>query len=225
MACFFLKGQGVPSLVSTVGFDATSGKMTEARNAAISDITRTDDGWTFTVAERALPFPVPEQARGMLDLIPVEQDLNQEIIRIKGLPEGPHVLTIDGTAVATHTGTEWADGINLALNQAAPQVKQADKVAKINESRLRTEVRLRGYASVRWFLRHRRIDPDDLAAVKEFAETKMNKNGWYERQVPTYLAEWPKRDEVVAQVADLEREAFAARIPVPHVYAIQPIGP
>lgn len=222
MACLFLKGQGVPSLVSKVSLDAASGNVVEAENAEVRDIKRTDAGWAFTVAEEALPFPVPEQARGMLDLIPVEQDLNQEIIRITGLTEGTHVLTIDGTAVATCTAGEWAGGINLALNRAAPQVKQAERVAEINERRRRTEVRLRGYASVRWFLRHRRVDPDDLAAVKEFAETKMNKNGWYERQVPTYLAEWAKRDDVVAQMAALEEDALAAREPVPHVYEIRP---
>ncbi|MBT3380585.1 MAG: SGNH/GDSL hydrolase family protein [Lentisphaerae bacterium] len=220
MAYFFLKGQGVPSLVSTVGFDARSGKVKQVENADVSGIRRAADGWTFTVTAKALPFPVPKGARGMLELVPLEQDLNQEFLRVEGLAGGTHVLSIDGTAVATHTAAEWAAGINLASNQATPQVKQAEKVAKINETRRRTEGRLRGYASVRWFLRHRRIDPDDLAAVKEFAETKMNKNGWYERQVPTYLAEWPKRDEVVARVVDLEEEAFAARIPVPHVYEI-----
>ena len=69
---------------------------------------------------------------------------------------------------------------------------------------------------------HRRIDPDDLAAVKEYAETKMSKTGYYEGHVPTYLAEWERRGEVVAQVAALEKEALRARIPVPHEYEIQP---
>jgi len=221
MAYFFLKGQGVPSLVSNVELDAASGKVIQAENADVSGIKPTNGGWTFTVTEKALPFPVPEGARGMLELIPVEQELNQQTIRVKALAEGTHVLSIDGKIVATHTAAEWAAGINLALNRDTPQVKQAENVAKINEKRRRTEARLRGYASVRWFLRHRRIDPDDLAAVREFAETKMNKNGWYERQVPTYLAEWLKREDVLAEVADLEKEALAARVPVPHVYEIR----
>ena len=141
---------------------------------------------------------------------------------VTGLAKGPHILWIDGAAVASHTAAEWAAGVNLAFNPAAPQVKQAAKVAEINEKRRRTEVRLRGYACVRWFLRHRRVDPDDLAAVKTYAETKMAKTGYYEGQVPTYLKEWERRDEVVAQVAALENEALGARIPVPHEYEIRP---
>ena len=44
----------------------------------------------------------------------------------------------------------------------------------------------------------------------------------YERQVPTYLKEWERRNEIVAQVAALEEEALRARMPVPHEYEIRP---
>ena len=222
MAWLFLKAQGAPALVSKVEFDVADGRVVEAANAAVSDVRRKGKGWTFTVLEKALPYPVDAQAREILDMIPLEKELNQEIVRIPGLAKGSYCLRIDGQQVACHTAEEWAQGINLALNEAAPQVKQAEKVAEINEERRRAEVRLRGYACVRWFLGHRRIDPDDLAAVKEYAETKMSKTGYYEGHVPTYLAEWERRGEVVAQVTELEKEALRARIPVPHEYEIQP---
>ena len=180
----------------------------KSANATVSDVRREGDGWKFTVLEKALPYPVDAQAREMLDAIPLEKELNQEIVRIQGLAKGSHALLIDGERVACHTAAEWSDGVNLAFNRAAPQVKQAEKVAEINETRRRTEVRLRGYACVRWFLRHRRVDPDDLVAVKTFAETKMAKTGYYEGQVPTYLKEWQQRDNVVAQVAALEQNAL-----------------
>jgi len=221
MAWLFLKAQGAPALVSKVEFDAVAGRVVGAANATVSDVRRNGEGWTFTVLEKALPYPVDAQAREMLDAIPLEKCLNQETVQVKGLAKGPHVLLIDGGAVACHRAAEWASGVNLAFNRAAPQVKQAEKVAEINEKRRRTEVRLRGYACVRWFLRHRRVDPDDMTAVKSYAETKMAKTGYYEGQVPTYLKEWERRDEVVAQVAALEQEALHARIPVPHEYEIR----
>lgn len=222
MAWLFLKAQGAPALVSKVEFDAAEGRVVEAANATVSDVRRKGDGWTFAVLEKSLPYPVDEQAREMLDAIPLEKSLNQEIVQVKGLANGTHVLLIDGAAVASHTAAEWAAGVNLAFSPATPQVKQAAKVAEINDKRRRTEVRLRGYACVRWFLRHRRVDPNDLAAVKTYAETKMAKTGYYEGQVPTYLKEWERRNEVVAQVAALEKEALLARIPVPHEYEIRP---
>lgn len=222
MAWLFLKAQGAPALVSNVAFDAATGRVEESANATVSNVRRESAGWKFTVLEKALPCPVDAQAGEMLAAIPLEKDLNQEIVRISGLANGSHALLIDGERVACHTAAEWSEGVNLAFHGAVPQVKQAAKVAEINETRRRTEVRLRGYACVRWFLRHRRVDPDDFAAVKAYAETKMAKTGYYESQVPAYLQEWERRDDVVAQVAALEQEAFRARIPVAHEYEIRP---
>ena len=152
MAWLFLKDQGTPALVSRVEFNAADGRVAEAANATVSDVRHKGKGWTFTVLEKALPYPVDAQAREILEMIPVEKELNQEVVRIQGLAKGTHCLRIDGQRVACHTAEEWAEGINLALNEAAPQVKQAEKVAEINEERRRAEVRLRGYACVRWFL-------------------------------------------------------------------------
>ncbi len=222
MAWLFLSAQGAPALVSNIVFDAGEGRIVEAANATVSDVRREGEGWTFTVLEKALPYPVDAEARGLLDAIPLEEKLNQEIVQIKGLADGSHLLLIDGQRVACHTAADWSNGVNLAFNEAAPQVKQAAKVAEINETRRRAEVRLRGYACVRWFLRHRRIDPDDLSAVRTYAETEMAKTGYYEGQVPTYLKEWEKRDEVIAQVTALEQETLQARIPAPHHYEIRP---
>lgn len=221
MAWLFLKAQGVPALVSTVAFDAGTGQVTDAANATLSEIGRTDSGWTFTVQEKALPYPVDTRLDEMLHELPVEQDLNQENLRITGLPEGNHILLIDGTEVACHTAGEWNQGINLAFNSATPQYRQAQHVLQINEKRRQTEVKLRDYACSRWFLRLRKIDPDNLEAVKEYAETKMAKTGYYEQRIPIYLAEWAGRAGVEAEVNRLEQEALQARIPGSHRYEIQ----
>ncbi len=224
MAWLFLKSQAAPALVSNVVFDAAAGRVDEAANATVSDVRRDGDAWKFTVLEKALPYPVDREARELLDAIPLEEKLNQETLQIKGLPQGRHALLIDGEQVACHTADQWANGVNLAFNDLPPQAKQAAEVAEINEKRRRAEVRLRGYACVRWFLRHRRVDPNDLPAVKTFAETKMSKTGYYEGQVPTYLKEWEKRGEVIAQMRELEEKALRARVPVSHDYEIRPEG-
>ena len=222
MARLFLDAQKAPSLVSRVTFDAAEGQVTDSSNATVSDIKKEADGWSFTVLEKALPFPIDSRAQELLEHVPVEHTLNREIVQFKGLPIGNHTLTIDGVPVATHTAQQWATGVNLAFNDATPQVKQAKKVAELNEKRHKAEVRLRGYACVRWFLRHRRVDPDDLEAIKTYAETKMGKTGYYESKVPTYLKEWPNRQEVIAEVAAFEQQALQARTPIPHRYQIRP---
>jgi lysophospholipase L1-like esterase len=223
MAWLFLKAQGAPAQVSSVVIDAAEGRIAESVNAAVTGLEKKDGGWCFTVLERALPFPVDPAARTLLERVPVERDLNQETLAVRGLAPGLYELRIDGGAVGQYTAEAFERGVNLAFNEAAPQVKQAREVARLNEARRSTETVLRNHAAVRWFLRNRKVDPDDLEAVKLYAETKMAKTGYYEGKVPDYLQNWGRRGEVAGKVAELERRALEARVPVAHAYAVCPV--
>ncbi len=220
MAGLFLKAQGVPALVSEVEFDAVSGKAVKSQDAEVSQVKSDPGSWMFTVKEDALPWPIDESARSLLELLPLEEELNREIVRVTGLGKGDYVLKIDDAEVATHSAEEWARGINLALNSATPQSKQAAAVAKIDEQRRVEEVRLRGYACVRWFMGHQRVDPDDLDAVSAFLKSKEGETGYYLSHVPAYLEEWGSRGEVVSKVLDLEKAAQEASVPVSHEYVV-----
>jgi len=223
MAWLFLKAQGAPALVSSVTIDAATAIAAESENAAATNIKQKDGGLTFTVLAKALPCPVDPSARSILGHISFEKDLNQEILRIKGLAAGDYELLIDGVAVCKHSAADWAAGVNLALNDKTPQAKQAAYVAQINDQRRGVECQLRNYAAVRWFLRNQGVSPDDPAAIKTFAETKMNKTGYFEQQVPTYLKEWSNRGQLQAQANDLEKKALASRTPASHSYEIRPM--
>jgi hypothetical protein len=222
MAWLFLKAQGAPALVSKVAVDAANGRVAESANADVSGLVKRADAWEFTVLERALPFPVDAAAQPVLEHLPIADELNREIVAVTGLPSGSYDLLIDGAAVGRYAASELSKGVNLAFNAAAPQVRQAQAVARLNEARRSTESVLRNYAAVRWFLKHRQVNPDDLAAVAAFAETKMSRTGYYEGKVPDYLKGWPQRADVVAQVAAAEQAALAARKPAPHVYVVRP---
>ena len=223
MAWLFLKAQGAPALVSRVGIDAARQAVATSDNAVVSGLSAKDGGVSFNVLEKALPFPVAEAALPILAQVPIERDLDQEVVAVSGLAAGTYELAIDGAPVGRFTAQALADGVNLALNPAAPQVRQAKAVAALNESRCATENILRNYAAVRWFLRMRQVNPDDAAAVKVFAETQMSKKGYFEEQVPTYLEKWPTRGETLAAVARLEEELFQARTPVAHAYGVRPV--
>ena len=223
MAYLFLKAQGAPALVSNVTVDAATALTTESENAAVTNIKRKDGGLTFTMLEKALPCPVDPSARSILCQIPFEKELNQEILRIKGLAAGDYELIIDSIPICKHSAAEWANGINLAFDDKTPQAKQSANVAQINDQRRGIECQLRNYAAVRWFLRNQGVNPDDSTAIKTFAETKMNKTGYFEQQVPTYLKEWPNRGQLQAQATDFEKKVLASRTPVSHNYEIRPV--
>ncbi len=222
MAWLFLKAQGAPSLVSRVVVDAVACRVVEVSNASVTEVSKKDGICVFTVLERALPFPVDSAALPILDQLPIEQELDQEIVAVKGLNAGTYELRIDDSPVGRYTAEALSKGVNLALNAAAPQVKQAQAVAKLNEMRRSTETVLRDYAAVRCFLKHRQINPDDLAATKVFAETKMAKTGYYEGKVLNYMKNWERRGEVTAKVESLEREIFSVRKPIAHTFAVCP---
>ena len=225
MAWLFLKAQDAPALVARVEIDAAAGRVVASENATVTGLEKRDGGWSFTVLEQALPFPIDPAARPLLAWVPIERELNQEVLTVRGLAPGRYELRIDGAAVGQFDAEALAKGVNLASNDATPQVRQARAVAQLNEARRSTETVLRNHAAVRWFLRHRKVDPDDLAAVRVYAETKMGKTGYYESKVPEYLKAWERRGEVIEKVADLDRQARAACKPVPHLFAVIPVQP
>lgn len=221
MAWLFLKAQGAPAVVSKVTVDAVAGRATEQVNATVSDVTRRDGGVVFTVAEKALPFPVDSAARPLLELLPVERDLNQEILAVRGLAGGTHALKIDGTVVAKHNAEVFARGINLAFNAATPQFKQAQEVARINALRRDAESQACSLLNTRrWMQSHYKIDPDDMAAVQAHYDRFTNKTEYNAAMALNYLKKWPQYGELRRQVAAREQEALAARKPAPHVYEI-----
>ena len=71
----------------------------------------------------------------MLELLPIETDLNHELLSVTGLTHGLYEVRIDSVTVGQHTAEELASGINLAFNKATPQFKQAHKVARHNAQR------------------------------------------------------------------------------------------
>jgi len=87
-------------------------------------------GMRFDWHAQSLPFPAGEfQFDGV---VPFNEDLTQEVLRIKKLAASTYILKIDGTTVGTYTAKEWQQGVNLALNPKTPQYQQAVHVKKLN---------------------------------------------------------------------------------------------
>lgn len=232
MAWLFLKAQNAPAVVSEVVINGAEKKLSTVKNAVVDNLAFGDSAEkdssgkgssqtivSFTLKEKALPFPIAADAKPILDLLPIVRDLNQEILAITGLADGNYTLLIDSVNVGTYASADLAAGINLAMNEKTPQYQQAQDVLAQSDKRRSTELKLRDFAAVRWFLR-RNVNPDDLAAVAQFAETKMSKTGYFESKVPGYIQNWPTRPEIVET---LDRETAAiheAAQPKEHKYQL-----
>ncbi|MCY2988725.1 MAG: SGNH/GDSL hydrolase family protein [Planctomycetota bacterium] len=223
MAWLFLKTQGATPLVSKVTVDAAAGRATESVNAQVTAVGQANGGVTFTVLEKALPFPVDPAAKPLLELVPIETDLNQELLSVTGLADGRYEVRIDGAPAGRHTGVELARGINLAFNEATPQFKLAQRVAQLNGQRRNAEAQACSLLNTRrWMQIHYKINVDDPAAVQAHYDSFRDKTEYIAAMALNYLKQWPRYGELLKEMALREKEAWESRQPVPHVYAVVP---
>jgi lysophospholipase L1-like esterase len=154
MAYLFLKAQGfVGKEVAIVDLDGATSGVKQSSNCTVSDLKKTPDGISFNYLAKALPYPVDTLARGWghrkaqagaLKIIPFEEEMNCEILRVSGL-SGRYRLLIDDEEIGVWSGESFAEGINLATISNTPQYQQALKVMFLNEERLEIERRFREY--------------------------------------------------------------------------------
>ncbi|MDR3774537.1 MAG: GDSL-type esterase/lipase family protein [Terracidiphilus sp.] len=130
MAEALLRGWNAPALVSRVTIDARGGKATDAENAAVDKVERVNGTLRWTETENALPLALirdNEMQALLLEVSDIQQQLNQEPLRVTGLDAGQYKLTIDKSAIGTFTAEELAKGINLADYQT-PMRAQSQRV-------------------------------------------------------------------------------------------------
>lgn len=176
MLHLFLKAQGMNGVVSDVMLDASTCKIVRSTNAQVDAVKKTvSGGVSFRVREKALPFPVEPRARAMADEIGFDEAFNREILRVKGLPGGNWTLFIDGEKVQTESAKVWSDGVNLAMIELTPMMKQARKVAACNADKMEKEKKIRELWVART-IAFRRMEwnvkfTDDDYADSRFAES------------------------------------------------------
>src|SRR3984957_10288936 len=128
MAEALLNAWHAPSLVSSVGIDASTGAV-HAENTVVDSVVL-EGGLSWTRVGNALPMPV-EVDYETLGLALRHSDftdrLNQEAPKIKGLGPGSYGLEIDDELVATLPAWQLAKGINLAVLKT-PMSRQAQTV-------------------------------------------------------------------------------------------------
>lgn len=127
MAWGILKGLHFPTLVSAAEIDAAGGKVVKAEQCEISNVAAKDGGVSFQRLDAALPF-FPVEAKPILKWAPIEQELNQYMLKVAGLADGQYDILIDTKKVGTRSATELAAGANivsdvLSAGPIADQVK------------------------------------------------------------------------------------------------------
>jgi lysophospholipase L1-like esterase len=165
MGYTFLKAQNLPREVAVISLNAKKEKAVSVVNGEIRHIRKTTDGVEFDAFEKSLPFVVPDNARGALDLVPFTKELNQEILAVSGLGKGNFTLKIDGDDAGDFSSDQLKAGVNLAEDPKTPQYRQSAAATQISAERTAVGARLRDIAAQKYGLSKAKIDVSDTVDV------------------------------------------------------------
>jgi lysophospholipase L1-like esterase len=133
MAEVLLKVWGAVPLVTSVTIDAAKPALADVLNARITELRKDKRSLTWLEIDQALPLPLPaKDSDPFLDLAVRSSDLiealDQEVLRIDGLPPGKYQLRIDDRSVGIFDHDQLTSGVNLALLETS-MLQQARMVA------------------------------------------------------------------------------------------------
>jgi lysophospholipase L1-like esterase len=119
MAYAFLKGLGVSGDVGTVTVDLAAGKVEGSAGHKVEKPSLGGAARTVEVESTRYPFCTygdpksPSSARGVLEFVPFDQDLNRYTLVVKGL-KGDKATVTWGTESKAFPAADLAKGVNLA---------------------------------------------------------------------------------------------------------------
>ena len=189
MAYMFLKAQGFAGdKVAQVNIDAANLKVNTSENCTIHDLEKSNTGISFNYLAKALPYPLDTLARGWgskksqfdaTQVVPFMQEMNQELLLVKGLDKGKYNVLIDDQLIGFWSSQELEAGLNLAELTNTPQYQQALRVMYLNEERWEIERRFRDYAWVQYnfFLPKGLLDANNRKAIEVLDEHAPD-DGW-----------------------------------------------
>ena len=219
MAWLFLKAQGLAGKpVAGIDIDAARRKVLLSENCKISSVRKTATGITFDYLAEALPYPCDSIAehgwgnihpqRDALKMVPFMEEFNQEMLRVRNLPEGRYRLTIDDQPVADFSAEDWEQGVNMAALTNTPQYRQASAVMYLNEERFEIEKHLREYVWMEYnmFRGTDQLFKDDWKSV-EMVQKEAQDNFfvaysdyWYKKsRYPEIRALWKRQMDDIVQ--------------------------
>jgi lysophospholipase L1-like esterase len=140
LAAALARSWGLSPIVSSLQIDAAMGKIVATENTQVTDLKVADGKLQWTQTDNALPLSLPLDD-GMIQFVLSVSDLaamDQQLLRVTGLPAARYALGIDGQRIASFTREQLASGVNLAL-LATPMQSQAKGVDGIELKRTRLD--------------------------------------------------------------------------------------
>ncbi|QEH38712.1 GDSL-like Lipase/Acylhydrolase [Aquisphaera giovannonii] len=116
MAFSILKGLDAPAEVSSVAIDVSADgpRAAEARGCKVNRVTGGPDRLEFDRLDDGLPLNFGLFGALNFRYVPIPEELNRYLLRVRGLPTGRYAIEADGRGLGTWTDAELARSVNLA---------------------------------------------------------------------------------------------------------------
>lgn len=225
-AYLYLSTQGLKGLpVANFIVDASSRKAVKQVNCSINNVMGNKSEISFNYMAKSLPFPIDEvkhngdqqDASYALKLVPIMEELNQEVLAVKNLAAGSYQLSIDGKEMGNFTAQDLSQGINLASIHQTPQYLQAMEVLNKNEERGSIERETRDYAvQVYSYARPNGIKQDNSKESWEKMRELKKTNGWINNDLYERASDPKYQQSLQDKMDKLTDEIYTINKPVMH---------
>jgi len=233
MAYQFLKTTNSPKYVAQIIIDNDTKHSNQlSTNCTLKNVEVKKGGFQFKVKENALPFPIADDQKLGLELVPFIDDFSLEQLVINHCTANKYELKIDDSLISNFSGTELTKGINLANYHNTPQYKQANTVKTILNQLWNNEADLRTIAFVDYnTLNTYHGNLNDLESVKTYLDSVYNNKfskteyaAYYKAQFEKYIKLSSMRKVLTDEVEKLRVEVYKAVQPVEHQFAIKEVN-
>jgi lysophospholipase L1-like esterase len=141
MAFAIMRGLGAPADVSSVDIDFRGPLVLQNRACMVSDIAARDGSVEFVRLDDGLPLNYGLLWTLNFRFIPIAEELNRYLLRIRNLPDGSYEVRADSRSAGTFTSGQLAAGVNLASTTPDPWQPGGPWNAQANVLQSLTEAR------------------------------------------------------------------------------------
>lgn len=226
MSYQFLKSEKAPKYISQIIIDSEKKIANGSNNCEVKNLTTEKGIISFFVKEKALPFPVKEEQKEGLKLVPFMDEFNVELLKVRKLnPKMEYQLKIDDTFIGSFTGKQFGEGINLTQYTSTPQYKQSEKVLKVLQELWKAESKLRGMKFIEYLPQYKKMKAtEDLKAIEAFMDSAFVADGYtnpyYKSQLNKFIENKPKEETYKKDCKRFIEKAYSLAQPVEHTFSI-----
>lgn len=218
MAYTFLKAQNASPTIAKFTIDALHNKVTSSENCEISNVKTINGAVVFDYFPKALPLPFNDEYKKAASIVPITDELNQEITQVTGLKEGKYCLTVDGQEIGTYSAADFAKGINISLAESNPGQKQARQLDALIEERCGLEGRIRMLRQMDCRFAKRFLAGEREQIIAEFKQklegAKLAKKDYDIGSITAYLKDIEQEDAMGKRISELEEQIYKNNKPL-----------